>query len=169
MNDQYWSIEARNAWRLSWIPIGNWIGRLLLAHWFLPKTIWRWKLAPASEWIKRNFDCLYQPSPSPLAMLESVKSTWNPLYQDLIARANFLGKLKKMMEVMVTISLLRTNNDLQCPEICEKASPKPGRPVSLCCRRIINTAHINVPVASSHSGMLRCCGSNCEETEEDCG
>ena len=32
-----------------------------------------------------------------------------------------------MIEVMTIRSLLRTNNDLQCPEICEKASPKPGK------------------------------------------
>ena len=36
-----------------------------------------------------------------------------------------------MMEVMVTRSLLRTNNDLQCPEICEKASPKPGKIINM--------------------------------------
>ena len=36
-----------------------------------------------------------------------------------------------MMEVMMTRSLLRTNNDLQCPEICEKASPKPGKIINM--------------------------------------
>ena len=24
-----------------------------------------------------------------------------------------------------------TNNDLQCPEICEKASPKPGKTINM--------------------------------------